>query len=356
MELKEENIRAALKGVKYPGFTRDIVSFGIVKDINIGEDAKVALSLVLPKPDPELEAKIRESATKAVLETAGVNGVDVQISARPPKTPPAQGSPQAKAQEKAKLPDIKHYIAVASGKGGVGKSTVAVNLAMAMAKKRDKVGLMDADIWGPSLPTMLGTKERPHATEENKIIPLKKHGMELMSIGFLVNEDETVIWRGPMVHGAIKQFIEDVEWKETDYLVIDLPPGTGDAQLSLVQTAPLSGGVIVTTPQDVALIDVRRGVQMFRKLNVPILGIVENMSYLEQPEGAEPLDIFGRGGGRRMAEKFEVPFLGEIPIDPQIRIGGDQGVPIVESHPESTAAKAFMEIADSILSNIDSAK
>lgn len=356
MELKEENIRAALKGVNYPGFTRDIVSFGIVKDIKVGDDAKVSLSLVLPKPDPELESKIRESAEKAVLETAGVNGVDIEITARPPKAPPGQAQAQAQAEKQVKLPDIKYYIAVASGKGGVGKSTVAVNLAMAMAKKRDRVGLMDADIWGPSLPTMLGTKERPHATEQNKIIPLKKFGMELMSIGFLINEDETVIWRGPMVHGAIKQFIEDVEWKETDYLVIDLPPGTGDAQLSLVQTAPLSGGVIVTTPQDVALIDVRRGVQMFRKLNVPILGIVENMSYLEQPAGAEPLDIFGRGGGRRMAEKFEVPFLGEIPIDPQIRIGGDSGVPIVESHPESTAAKAFSEIADSIISSIEDSK
>lgn len=356
MELKEENIRAALKGVNYPGFTRDIVSFGLVKDIKISDDAKVSLSLVLPKPDPELEAKIRESTELAVLGTAGVSGVEINISARPPKAPPAQAQAQAKAEQKAKLPEIKYYIAVASGKGGVGKSTVAVNLAMAMAKKRDKVGLMDADIWGPSLPTMLGTKERPHATEQNKIIPLKKFGMELMSIGFLVNEDETVIWRGPMVHGAIKQFIEDVEWRETDYLVIDLPPGTGDAQLSLVQTAPLSGGVIVTTPQDVALIDVRRGIQMFRKLNVPILGIVENMSYLEQPEGAEPLDIFGRGGGRRMAEKFEVPFLGEIPIDPKIRIGGDSGVPIVESEPESTAAKAFSEIADSIISSIEDAK
>ena len=356
MELKQENIRAALKGVKYPGFTRDIVSFGIVKEINISDDSKVSLSLVLPKPDPELEAQIRESATKAVLETAGVNGVDVQITARPPKAPPGQGQAQAKAEQKAKLPDINKYIAVASGKGGVGKSTVAVNLALAMAKKRDRIGLMDADIWGPSIPTMLGIKDRPQATDDNKIIPLKKFGMELMSIGFLINEDETVIWRGPMVHGAIKQFIEDVLWKETDYLVIDLPPGTGDAQLSLVQTAPLSGGVIVTTPQDVALIDVRRGVQMFRKLNVPILGIVENMSYLEQPEGAEPLDIFGRGGGRRMAEKFEVPFLGEIPIDPRIRIGGDTGVPIVESDPESTAAKAFSEIADSILSTVDAGK
>ncbi|MGH7849597.1 MAG: Mrp/NBP35 family ATP-binding protein, partial [Thermodesulfobacteriota bacterium] len=195
---------------------------------------------------------------------------------------------------------------------------------------------------------MLGVKDRPHATEQNRIIPLEKYGMKLMSIGFLISEDETVIWRGPMVHGAIKQFIEDVEWTDTDYLVIDLPPGTGDAQLSLVQTAPLSGGLIVTTPQDVALIDVRRGVQMFRKLNVPILGIVENMSYLEAP-GGENIDIFGRGGGRRMAEKFEVPFLGEIPIDPEIRKGGDSGVPVVISKPESTAAKAFMELADIVL-------
>jgi ATP-binding protein involved in chromosome partitioning len=175
-----------------------------------------------------------------------------------------------------------------------------------------------------------------------------------MSIGFLISEDETVIWRGPMVHGAIKQFIEDVEWTDVDYLVIDLPPGTGDAQLSLVQTAPLSGGLIVTTPQDVALIDVRRGVQMFRKLNVPILGIVENMSYLEAP-GGESIDIFGRGGGRRMAEKFEVPFLGEIPIDPEIRKGGDAGVPIVISKPESTAAKAFMQLADIVLESVEGA-
>jgi ATP-binding protein involved in chromosome partitioning len=353
MELKTEDIRNALKTVKYPGFTRDIVSFGIVKDIKV-QDSKVAVSLVLPKPDPKLESEIGDSARKAVLETPGVSDVNIQITAREPKAQPSQG--QAKAEQQAKLPDIKHYIAVASGKGGVGKSTVAVNLALSMAKKRDKIGLMDADIWGPSTPTMLGIKDRPHATEENKIIPLKKYGMELMSIGFLIDEDETVIWRGPMVHGAIKQFIEDVEWKETDYLVIDLPPGTGDAQLSLVQTAPLSGGVIVTTPQDVALIDVKRGVQMFRKLNVPILGIVENMSYLEHSGEDEPIDIFGRGGGRRMAEKFEVPFLGEIPIDPRIRIGGDEGVPIVESHPESTAAKAFSEIADSILRSIDDAK
>ncbi len=350
MSLSEDRIKQALQSVKYPGFTRDIVSFGLVKDVQI-DGSKVNVSLVLPKPDEKLSNEIGESVRTAILETPGVSDVDIQISARQPKAAPG-GPGQQKAEKSAKLPDIKYYIAVASGKGGVGKSTVAVNIAVAMAKMRDKVGLMDADIWGPSTPTMLGIKDRPKATEDNKIIPLNKYGLKLMSIGFLVNEDETVIWRGPMVHGAIKQFIEDVVWDDTDHLVIDLPPGTGDAQLSLVQTAPLSGGLIVTTPQDVALIDVKRGVQMFRKLNVPILGIVENMSYLEQP-GGEAIDIFGRGGGKKMAEQFGVPFLGEIPIDPEIRKGGDSGVPIVESHPESTAAIAFNQIAESILNTVE---
>ncbi len=350
MSVSEDSIKQALQSVKYPGFTRDIVSFGLVKDVQI-DGTKVNVSLVLPKPDEKLRDEIDNSVRTAVLETPGVSDVDIKISARQPKAPP-QSPEQQQAQQSAKLPDIKYYIAVASGKGGVGKSTVAVNIAVAMAKMRDRVGLMDADIWGPSVPTMLGIKDRPKATEDNKIVPLNKFGLKLMSIGFLVNEDETVIWRGPMVHGAIKQFIEDVIWDDTDHLVIDLPPGTGDAQLSLVQTAPLSGGLIVTTPQDVALIDVKRGVQMFRKLNVPILGIVENMSYLEQPAG-EAIDIFGRGGGKKMAEQFGVPFLGEIPIDPEIRIGGDSGMPIVESNPESTAAKAFNSIAENILNTIE---
>jgi len=349
MEITQEVVRSVLKKVRYPGFTRDIVSFGIVKDVKV-DGGRITVSLVLPKPDKKLESEIGDSVRSALLETPGVAGVDIQIAAREPKAAPGQGP--AKAEAPSKLPAIKHYIAVASGKGGVGKSTVAVNLAVAMAMKRKGVGLMDADIWGPSLPIMLGVKDRPHATEANRIIPLEKFGLKLMSIGFLISEDETVIWRGPMVHGAIKQFIEDVEWTDTDYLVIDLPPGTGDAQLSLVQTAPLSGGLIVTTPQDVALIDVRRGVQMFRKLNVPILGIVENMSYLEAP-GGENIDIFGRGGGRRMAEKFEVPFLGEIPIDPEIRKGGDSGVPVVISRPESTAARAFTELADIVLRSVE---
>lgn len=349
MELSPDGIRSALKTVKYPGFTRDIVSFGIVKNIKV-EGSSVEISLVLPKPDSKIESEITESVRNRILETPGVGDVSIRIAAREPKPAPGQGP--AKAEAQSKLPKVKYYIAVASGKGGVGKSTVAVNLAVAIAKKRKNVGLMDADIWGPSLPIMLGVSDRPHATDENKIIPLEKHGLKLMSIGFLISDDETVIWRGPMVHGAIKQFIEDVEWGDTEYLVVDLPPGTGDAQLSIVQTAPLSGGLIVTTPQDVALVDVKRGVHMFRKLNVPIIGIVENMSYLDVP-GAEPMDIFGRGGGRRMAEKFEVPFLGEIPLDPRIRKGGDSGVPIVESDPDTAAGKAFDALADIVLEAVE---
>ena len=347
MEITREQIIKILKGVNYPGFNRDIMSFGLVKDILV-EGSKVTLSIVLPKPDQKLQSAIEEEVRKAIFGIPGVEDLSIKIGARPQKqiTTDSGG-------EKSKLPDVKYYIAVASGKGGVGKSTVATNLSLAISKKRKKVGLLDADIWGPSAPLMMGISEKPRATTDDKIIPIEKFGLKVMSIGFLVNEEDAVIWRGPMVHGAIKQFIEDVEWSGTDYLVIDLPPGTGDAQLSLAQTAPISGGVIVTTPQDVALVDVRRGILMFNKLNIPILGIVENMSYLDMPNVDGKIDIFGRGGGRRMAERFEVPFLGEIPIDPRIRIGGDNGTPIVESNPESVAGKAFFEIADRILESLE---
>ena len=348
MELTRERIIKILKGVNYPGFNRDIVSFGLVKDILV-EGSKINLSIVLPKPDKKIQSAIEEEVRKAIFGIPGVEDLSMKIASRPQKqiTTDAGG-------EKSKLPDIKYYIAVASGKGGVGKSTIATNLSLAISKKREKVGLMDADIWGPSAPLMMGISEKPRATADDKIVPIEKFGLKVMSIGFLVNEEDAVIWRGPMVHGAIKQFIEDVEWSGTDYLVIDLPPGTGDAQLSLAQTAPISGGVIVTTPQDVALVDVRRGILMFNKLNIPILGIVENMSYLDMPDVDGKIDIFGRGGGRRMAERFEVPFLGEIPLDPRIRIGGDNGTPIVESDPQSAAGKAFFEIADRILESIES--
>ncbi len=347
MEISREQIVKVLKKVNYPGFNRDIISFGLIKDVAV-ENSNVTLSILLPKPDEKLQSEIEQGVRKAVFGIPGVENLSIKVSARPQKSIATDTD-----GEKSKLPDIKYYIAVASGKGGVGKSTIATNLSLAISKRREKVGLLDADIWGPSAPLMMGIREKPKATDDDKIVPIKKFGLKVMSIGFLVNEEDAVIWRGPMVHGAIKQFIEDVEWSNTDYLVIDLPPGTGDAQLSLAQTAPISGGVIVTTPQDVALVDVRRGILMFNKLNIPILGIVENMSYLDIPGADGEIDIFGRGGGRRMAEKFEVPFLGEIPIDPRIRIGGDKGTPIVESIPESAAGKAFFEIADRILESIE---
>ena len=347
MPLNEENILKTLKKINYPGFTRDIVSFGLLKDLKI-DGSVIQISLLLPKPDEAIKSEIENAVRKSILEIPGVSDLQIDIKARQQTQPQ-----QATAADNPKLPDIKYYIAVASGKGGVGKSTIAVNLALAISKKRQNVGLMDADIWGPSAPIMMGTNDKPVASGDQKIFPIEKYGLKMMSIGFLVNEEDAVIWRGPMVHGAIKQFIEDVEWKGTDYLVIDLPPGTGDAQLSLAQTAPLSGGVIVTTPQDVALIDVRRGILMFQKLNIPLIGIIENMSYLDLPGSDSDIDIFGRGGGKKIADKFNVPFLGEIPIDPEIRIGGDTGNPIVESSPDSKASKAFAEIADRVLQSVE---
>jgi ATP-binding protein involved in chromosome partitioning len=237
---------------------------------------------------------------------------------------------------------------VASGKGGVGKSTVAVNLACTLQKLGRKVGLLDADIYGPSIPLMMGVHERPNMTSDKKIIPHKKHGISMMSIGFFLEGDNPVIWRGPMVTGAIRQLLNDCEWGELDYLIVDLPPGTGDAQLSLVQLAPVKGAVIVTTPQDVALIDAKKGVLMFQKLEVKILGIIENMSFFICPHCHGKTDIFSEGGGRREASRLNVPFLGEIPIDPTVRVGGDGGVPVVIDHPDSEVSKAFLNAAKTL--------
>ncbi len=348
MNIEKSIVERELKKIKYPGFSRDIVSFGIVKQIGV-EDSKVSIKLLLPKPDEELKRQIEDAVKKKILEIPGVQDIHLETAFRDTSKPRETADPK----QSPKLPNIKHYIAIASGKGGVGKSTLAVNIAIALAKKRQNVGFLDADVWGPSAPIMMGVSERPVATENKKLLPIEKFGLKMMSVGFLINEDDAVIWRGPMVHGAIKQFIEDVEWGSTEYLIIDLPPGTGDAQLSLAQTVPVSGGVIVTTPQDVALIDVKRGIMMFRKLNIPVIGIVENMSYLETEDEVARIDIFGRGGGKRMAEKLGVPFLGEIPLDPKIRIGGDKGEPIVQAHPDSKSAKAFFEVADKILESIE---
>jgi ATP-binding protein involved in chromosome partitioning len=335
-----------LKDVTYPGFTRDIISFGIVKDLSI-EDKKVTIVLELPKEDQELAQKLTVGINNA-FSREGLDYPELQFTAYQNKGAAVQQPANSPDSEpNPKLPNISKYIAIASGKGGVGKSTVAINLALAFSKEIKNFGLMDADIWGPSIPMMCGIDTKPMATKDDKILPIEKFNIKMMSIGFLLSDDDTVIWRGPMVHGAIKQFVEDVEWEGVDNLVVDLPPGTGDAHLSLIQTVPLTGGIIVTTPQDVALLDVKRGIQMFKKLNVPVLGVIENMSYLQN--GDEIIDIFGRGGGKAMAEKFEVPFLGEIPIDPEIRKGGDNGEPIVYSNPDSPSSKAFVDIAEKLL-------
>lgn len=248
-------------------------------------------------------------------------------------------------------PVFHHAIAVASGKGGVGKSTVAVNLAVALAKRGARVGLMDADIYGPNIPTMMGLDSLPPA-KDNKMTPGEAYGVKVISIGFLVKPGQPLIWRGPMLHSAIRQFVQDVNWGEIDYLIVDLPPGTGDASLSVAQTLPLTGGVIVTLPQQVSLDDARRGLEMFRQLDVPIFGVVENMSYLELPDGSR-MDIFGTGGGERLAREAGVPYIGAVPMDPSVREGGDNGKPVVISRPDSPVAKALTAIADDVLAKIN---
>ena len=263
-----------------------------------------------------------------------------------------QAAPKPEPAQDKLLPGVKYIVAVSSGKGGVGKSTVAVNLAVALAQNRAKVGLMDADIYGPNIPMMMGAPE-PRGKEGEKILPAEAHGVKVISMGFFVPEETAVVWRGPMVHSAIHPFFRDVLWGELDYLLIDLPPGTGDAQLTLSQLVPLTGAVAVTTPQEVALHDVRKGLRMFEKVNVPLLGIIENMSFFVCGHCGERTEIFSFAGGERAAQKFDIPFLGRIPLDPAIREGGDAGMPIVVANPESPQAKAFLEIAAALQNRIE---
>ena len=294
----------------------------------------------LKKGDKEKPKSKSGSGAKQHPELQVISGS--QISGRQPQQPTPQPQQQ---QQNITLPNIKYKIAVASGKGGVGKSTVATNLAISLANAGSAVGLLDADAYGPSIPTMMGIQEQPKTSPERKIIPLVRHDIKLMSIGFMVPEEQAMIWRGPMLHGAIRQLLGDVDWGELDYLIIDLPPGTGDVALSLTQALPLTGALIVTTPQDVALADVRRGVAMFERLGVPILGIIENMSYFLCPHCNEKTEIFRADGGRNTSERFGVAFLGQIPLDAEVCTAGDIGVPIVAGHPESPQSEAFGVVA-----------
>jgi ATP-binding protein involved in chromosome partitioning len=349
----ERAVLDALRAVRDPDQGKDIVSLGLVKEIHI-HDAEVSFTLAFAGQAPATKATLHSSASKAVSQLPGVSRVSVKMGSagavRPQEAAPAHGHGAAPAAEF--IPEVKQTIAVSSGKGGVGKSTVAVNLALALKQAGAQVGLVDVDVYGPDVPLMMGAKGRP-GMFDNKIIPVEAHGIKIMSIGLLVAEREALVWRGPMIHSAVQQFLRDVSWGPLDYLVFDMPPGTGDAQLSLSQVVPLSGVVMVTTPQDVALLDVRKALGMFRKLNVPILGIVENMSYFIAPDTGHRYDIFGEGGGQRVAEEFGVPLLGQIPLEMETRAGGDAGVPITVGHPDSAQAKAFRAIAAAAAARVE---
>jgi ATP-binding protein involved in chromosome partitioning len=334
----QTEIQNALKAVKYPGYSRDIVSFGLVKEISISNGA-VSVTMQLTSANPEAAQQIKAEAERVLKTLPGVNQVHVEVRQ------PATGQPANPFSNQKGVPGVKRIIAIASGKGGVGKSTVSVNLACALEHLGAKVGLLDCDIYGPSIPLMMGVHEKPTISAESRMVPPVAHGVKVMSIGLLLADDQPVIWRGPMIAKTIDQFLTAVEWSNLDFLLVDLPPGTGDAQLSLCQTVPLDGGVIVTTPQEASLGVVRKGIAMFNKVNVPILGIVENMSYFTTPNG-ERVEIFGHGGGREEAARQNVPFLGEVPIFTEIREGGDRGMPIVVSAPNHAAGKAFIQIAE----------
>jgi len=341
MAVSEEQVRDALKSVKYPGFSRDIVSFGLVKSVKI-DNGEVKVQLALATADPNVPAAIKNDAERTLRELAGVQNAKVLIDIHAP--PGGAGATVGTAR----IPGIKHVIAVASGKGGVGKSTIAANLAVALEQTEARVGLCDCDIYGPSISLMFGTRERPMATEENKIVPIEQYNLKLMSMGFLLDDTSPAILRGPMVTRYTQQFLRQVEWGELDYLVLDLPPGTGDIQLTIVQTVALSGAIIVTTPQEVALIDARKAATMFEKVNVPVIGLIENMSYFICPGDGKRYDIFGSGGGEREAKRLRVPLLGQIPLDIATREAGDRGMPIVGEDRQSEVGQAFLKIAGRI--------
>jgi len=342
--LRESQILDALRTVQDPDLHKDLVTLGMIRGVEI-EGSTVRLTVVLTTPACPLKDKIRRECEEAVKRVPGVGDVEVRIA--------SDTARDANIGNQSLLPGVRNTIAVASGKGGVGKSTVAVNLAVALAEQGASVGLLDADIYGPSIPLMLGVDRQPDVTPDRKIRPIEAYGVRLMSIGFLLpDKDTAMIWRGPMVHSALRNFLQDVEWGELDYLVIDLPPGTGDAHLTLTQSIPLTGAVIVTTPQDVALADARKGVSLFRKTNTPILGIVENMSYFIAPDTGKRYDIFRSGGGRAAAAALGVPLLAEIPIDPTICEGGDKGIPAASSRSESPQREVFMELARTVAQRI----
>jgi len=336
MPVTEHAVLEALKAVADPDLHRDIVSLGFVKHLRVDTD-RVAFTIELTTPACPVKDQMCEQARAAVLAVPGVAGVDIEMTSQVRSAAPDAG--------RAAVPGVKNIIAVGAGKGGVGKTTVAVNLAIALARSGGRVAMIDGDVYGPNVPIMLGVQTQL-TTDGEKIVPAEKYGIQLVSMGFLTQDDAPVIWRGPMLHGVIQQFFREVRWTDIDYLVIDLPPGTGDVALSLSQTVPVAGAIVVTTPQTVSLADTRRAVRMYQKLNIPTLGLIENMSHFVCPHCQHETDIFGKGGGEGLAQALDVPFLGRIPIYEPIRVGSDQGIPIVVSEPESPASQAFLAAAE----------
>ncbi len=334
-------VLAALGTVMEPELHQDLVSLNMVKDIQI-QGNQVGVTIVLTTPACPLKSKIENDVRQAVMQVPGVEQVHVKLD--------AEVTADNRIYGQLQLP-IKNIIAIASGKGGVGKTTVSVNLAIALAQMGAKVGILDADIYGPNVPQMLGVTRMPPPTNQ-KLNPARAYGLQVMSMGFMLKPDQAALWRGPMLHSAIRQMFTDVNWEPVDYMIVDMPPGTGDAQLSLAQSVPLTGGVVVSTPQDVALSDARRGLVAFRQLNVPVLGIIENMAYFIAPDTGKRYEIFGYGGAERAANELNVPFLGRLPLDQRVREGGDVGKPIVATDPDSETAQAFRELAQRLAAQV----
>ncbi len=347
--MNEQEILNILKNVRYPGFSRDIVSFGIVQEASLnGSTAKVILEIT--SVDPTLPKVLKEDTEKALSAHSKVENFEVLVRVKNTRS----ANETSSGSRDHNLSGVKRIIAVASGKGGVGKSTLSVNLACALARMKNsegkilKIGLMDCDLYGPSVPLLIGASDRPEIVGENILAPVESYGVKLISMGLLIDEESPVVWRGPMIMKTIQQFADNVEWKELDYLLIDLPPGTGDAQLSLAQVLPLDGVLIVTTPQKAAVDVARRGARMFEKVKVPILGVIENMSYLQDENAEKKIYLFGQGGGSATAISLKCPLLGEIPLDEEVRLGGDHGTPVVLANPENPSSVEIARVAEKI--------
>jgi ATP-binding protein involved in chromosome partitioning len=344
----EKDVIRTIRKVKDPDSTKDLISLGRIKELKI-QGGEIAFK-VLVDPERPLSEEVLKDIRSQLEDLEGVDRVAIRLEQKAG----AGGAPAKRPAPQEPIPGVRSIIAVASGKGGVGKSTVAVNLALALADETGRVGLLDADIYGPSIPTMMGAQGTQPTAVEKRIQPIPRFGIQLMSLGFLVQDVESpMVWRGPMVHSALTQFLRQVDWGELDVLVVDMPPGTGDAHLTLTQSVPLTGAVIVTTPQEIALIDAKKGLRMFDKVGAPILGIIENMGTFVCPDCGAEHAIFGEGGGRATAERFRVPFLGSIPLDPSVTPSGDRGEPIVRSDPDSLVAQRFREIAHRVLAAVD---